>query len=392
MSHAWTESRRHGLAAGDLAASSRSLYLWEEVSYDAFAAWSGAAPHNVPLAWWIMAISAVLVGNTLIAVGLLLQKRSHHKEKSGGKRDQCCHETANAYFLSLEWFSGLLVFLLGHGCCWLGLAVGTQMVMSCLNCWCIVVTIILAPILFGEAVSVYKIMAVSLLIVGCVWVILTGPRRYRVFTVDRLHMYLDNKAFLALCCITLLVSLVFASSAALTKRRPRCSALQLAVGAAMCAWYSVLAAKCVAGLQFASWQYHNFQQGHWQAWAACAFLVIAAAANLHLLNLALAAGDAVTVMPVYEAASLVGQIVLGGVFFQEFDGLDAWGHLQFWCGVGCVLSGVVMASRGEPRIPALQRHVLGPGSRPTAAMQAASCDSESCRGCAAMCAGSAASP
>lgn len=82
-------------------------------------------------------------------------------------------------------------------------------------------------------------------------------------------------------------------------------------------------------------------------------------ANLHLLNLALAMGDAVVVMPAYESMSLAGQIVVGGMFFQEFHALDATGHLWFWAGVAIVVVGILMVSRPEPEHPLLRWVVIG---------------------------------
>jgi len=321
---------------------------------------AAAAPHRLPFMWHVASITSVLFGNTLIALGLLLQKRSHSRASSRQRKIHCGLISVDAYFFSLEWLGGLATFLCGHAFCWLGLSVGAQMVLSCLNCWCIVVTLLCAPFMFGEAVTVYKVMAVALLILGCVWVTLHGPQRYRVFTVERLHLYLENKAFVCVAGLSLLGVCALGASVATTDRRPRCSVFQLALGAAMCAWYSVLSAKCVSGLHFTSWHHGHDQLSVWQPWAVLVVFVAAAASNLHLLNLALAAGEAVTVMPVYEALSLIGQIVLGGIFFQEFDALDFWGHAQFWFGVSCVVGGIVMVTRGEPEIAVLRKHVFKP--------------------------------
>jgi len=303
----------------------------------------------MPTSWWLIAVGAVLVGNTFISLGLLLQKRSHHKRRG---------EQVEAYFLSPEWLVGLVTFFAGHACCWAGLAVGAQMVMSCLNCWCIVVTILIAPLLFHETVSLYRLLAVLVLVIGCVWVTLAGPKKYETFTVERFELNLADEAFLVVTACTVVAALAIAVVPRRTGATKR-SVTRLTMGAAICAWYSVLAAKCFSGLHFTSWHGGRNQLGYWQTWAAGVFFVCAAVANLHLLNLALAAGDAVTVMPAYESLSLAGQIVVGGMFFQEFRQLDARGHFWFWSGVAVVLSGVIMVSRPEPKHPFLQHVILG---------------------------------
>jgi len=314
---------------------------------------------SLPKMWWILAVCAVLLGNTLISLGLLLQKRSHHTRVAVDKSDRhYCGIPATSYCFSPQWLAGLATFIAGHGCCWIGLAVGAQMVMSCLNCWCIVVTILLAPSLFNETVSLFRILAVLVLVVGCVWVTLSGPRRYEAFTVERFQLNVANEAFLVVTACTVVAAMAI-MAVPRRSRSAKVSVLRLTAGAAICAWYSVLAAKCFSGLHFTTWHDGRNQLGYWQTWAAAAFFVATSVANLHLLNLALAVGDAVSVMPAYESMSLAGQIVVGGMFFQEFSALDARGHAWFWTGVALVVTGVYMVSRPEPEAEWLRWVVIG---------------------------------
>lgn len=316
-----------------------------------------------PMHWSMAALCLMLLGNTLIALGLLLQKWSQREDRTRRPHRCCCclAVIAAPYFWSMDWLCGFVVFIAGHGLCSLGLAFGAHIVMACLNCWCIVATILLAPAFFDELVTVYQIIIVGLIIAGCFVVTLAGPQVHAGFTVHNFNTYVSSEEFLIVCGCTVLAAVVLvacyshrrkfvASSSDLsaeTKTDTRAVFLMTS-GAAMCAWYAVLAAKCVAGLHLSTWHYGRNQLMHWQPWVLSCIFVAAAAGNLHLLNRALAAGDAVFVMPMYEALSLVGQVIVGGIFFQELELLRSPQLFQFCFGVVCVLSGIILLAAGEP--------------------------------------------
>merc|ERR1719313_2387526 len=91
-------------------------------------------------------------------------------------------------------------------------------------------------------------------------------------------------------------------------------------------------------------------------------MVVLAVTNLHFLNMALSVGDAVYVVPVYEAMSIFGQIILGGIFFREFQHLDFYGHLSFWFGVSCIIVGVILLARRGPETKFFQYEIISPKS------------------------------
>jgi len=307
---------------------------------------AGAFFQTLPDVTWkrtAAAVAASILGNTLIATGLMVQKLAHRADEPQAVRDQ------RPYFLTPRWLAGLLAFLLGHGCCAVGLALGACTVLSCLNTWCIVVTLLLAPRLLGEAVTPSKVGAVALLVFGCFWVIRHGPHAQHAFSTQLLEVYLQNTMFKAICSCVLLGTLLVGAQASTTRRRPRLAPFQLTVLAAICAWFSVLGSKCVSGLLLTSWSSGQHQFGSPCAWGAVVAFISAGLLNLHLLNMALAAGEAVSVMPAYEAMSLTGQIVLGGVFFDELGGLTA----QFWFGVACAIVGVLLTAGADPKGDAL---------------------------------------
>merc|ERR1719428_1561833 len=71
-------------------------------------------------------------------------------------------------------------------------------------------------------------------------------------------------------------------------------------------------------------------------------------AQVHFINLALALGDAIKIIPAYESMAMVGQIFIGGIFFEELWSLSLNEHLNFWFGVTCVVFGIIAVAQKEP--------------------------------------------
>lgn len=308
--------------------------------------------------WWT-AIALSIVGRTLEAIGLLMQKGSHNSER------QVMEKERKAYFLRSWWLWGFLVFVVGHLLCWFALAMGTQTVLSCLMCWSTVTTIVLAPCCLKETVTVFRLLSVVILIGGCVWVVMSGPREYAVFSVESFSENLDNKYFIAITGLTVIALLSLTVEAILSTKTPRLSALKYTLISAMIGWYSVLSAKCASGLVFTSWHHQENQMVSWETWVIIVFMFVFAVLNVHFLNMGLAdvdEGDAVYVIPIYEAAAIAGQIMVGGIFFQEFDQLTNVQQVSFWGGVFCVVFGIVLVSIKGPDNPNMQRPVLSPKS------------------------------
>mmetsp|Transcript_108196 Transcript_108196/g.304845 ORF Transcript_108196/g.304845 Transcript_108196/m.304845 type:complete len:351 (-) Transcript_108196:87-1139(-) len=311
--------------------------------------------------WWVTAIILTLSGTTLSAVGLMLQKHSHNQKRSE-------KESAGRfclYFLSRQWIFGLCVFIFGHVVCWMGLALGTQVVLSCLNVWSMVVTFVLAPMILRETVSVCKIASVLVIISGVVLVIIFGPRNYRPYTVQLFVDSLDNTIFIytTVAAILLLACLALkAATAPIDAAHNRLSCAEFTLVSAVIGWYSVLSAKCSAGLIWTSWHLGESQIDIWITWVVIVVMIGCAIGNVHFMNMGMKTGEAVFVVPFYESLSILGQVFLGGIFFDEFKELDITGHHPgFWVGVLLVIAGIACMTGKPPTSEILNRPVLAPG-------------------------------
>lgn len=329
--------------------------------------------------FWLGAIVLTLFGTTLSSVGLLIQKYSHSLLSAAEEDAEKLHSAHDDnwktqqetpcqwYFLSSYWVLGMGVFMLGQVICWGASAFGVQVVLSCLSPWSIVVSFVLAPLVFRETISANKIVGVAIIICGVVLVTMFGPRTYRKYTADTLMNDLQNRVFLVFTCFTIMVVAALCAKAFYSSKRPRLSAAEFTMLAAMSSWYSVLCAKASASLILSSLRYEENQFEHPICWAVLLGLCILGPVDVHLLNMALKYGQVMFVVPVNQALSILGQVILNGAFYGEFQALATegiWSRLNFWVGVLSVIVGVVcMTSHPSPL---LSKHLGVPeGQRST---------------------------
>lgn len=291
----------------------------------------------IPWHWWLCAILATLVGNSFIALGLMIQKKSHRNEKKDHLEGQ------DKYFLSSGWLCGLGVFLLGHCCCWIGLALGAQTVLCCLNCWTMVLTCIFAPVMLGESLSLWKIFTTSMLVVGCALVVVHGSREHQILTHEKLLQDATGHSFLGLFTGSWLTAFFLTRLISDERQTRYAVVLKLCFFAALGGWYAVLTSKTISGLMFTSVYHKDNQIMCPEFWILAPLFLGFAGWNLHFLNMALAKGEALFVVPMYEAMSLLGQVVIGGFFFNEFHGMSMLRLFSFCLGVCFIVSGMVLA-------------------------------------------------
>merc|ERR1719450_1077657 len=126
-----------------------------------------------------------------------------------------------------------------------------------------VVTFVIAPFLLHETVSAYKVGSVGLIITGVALVILNGPKTYKPYTLETFKHSLDNEIFLVTTALATLSLFVLGVKAYRhwNLLQPVLTAIEFTFISAIIGWYSVLFAKCSAGLFFTSWRYQTSQLG-----------------------------------------------------------------------------------------------------------------------------------
>lgn len=301
---------------------------------------------------WLWSVFVTLLGTTLSASGLLLQKYSHHRapDTPDSADDSSC-----LYFFSLTWLLGLVVFVTGQLFCFLGLALGPQIMLSCLNVWSMIVTFLIAPVLFKEEVSITKVGIAALIMVGIVLVIVYGPHTYHTYTVSDFESGFSNPTFIAASAVYLIFVMGALLCGFFRTTSPCMSPLEFAVLAVIFGSYSVLSAKSSAAI-FLTWVTEQHNPFGFFALIMPLVMLCFACSNLHFMNMALKYGEAVTIVPLYESLSIVNQVFLGGVFFGTLEQVYTGGYFKhFLAGLLCVTLGAGFMIEADVRKDDVQK-------------------------------------
>jgi len=291
---------------------------------------------------WLIGIGSTIIGQTIIVIGLQLQKISHNISTPQIK-DRCPPgETEDSagedgyYFLQPRWILGGIVFALGHIMCWLALGLAPLSILSCLQSWNIVVSMALAPILLNETLPPHAIEYATLLVIGCVVIVFFGPRadNYKFETVESLAaaFIAPTSIVVHIVCLGSLILSMTTSLLQSTLWRVERYVLM----SATCAWYAALCSKSMSMMLITSVAGDGQVQklGFW-IFALC--FALFALGQLHFMNLGLKYGLASAVLPLYEAVSMVGQLFFGGILFREFQNFHGSDELGFASGVLIVI-------------------------------------------------------
>merc|ERR1719161_2149690 len=130
----------------------------------------------------------------MTAIGLMLQKYAHNKRMMHEKEEE-----RGGYFQSTWWWIGMTVFCIGNLLFWSVLALVPQVVLACWQCWAMIITILLAPIILGEMVTMGKMINVLVIVAGVVWVVMASPGKYEEYSSKKFWAAVHDVTFI---CIT----------------------------------------------------------------------------------------------------------------------------------------------------------------------------------------------
>eukprot|EP00933_Yihiella_yeosuensis_P061812 TRINITY_DN64672_c0_g1_i1.p1 TRINITY_DN64672_c0_g1~~TRINITY_DN64672_c0_g1_i1.p1 ORF type:complete len:393 (+),score=59.25 TRINITY_DN64672_c0_g1_i1:180-1358(+) len=301
-------------------------------------------PHMSTESFWMIGVAINLVGATLTAVGLLLQKYSHNTTSK--LDDQEAKKRKDWYFLEARWLGGTAVWILGNIVCWVASGLAPQSLLSGLGVWNIVASLAAGFYFFGEPVTQKTLIGAGMLVFGCFWVILSGPREYQTQTVKIIEQELTHPVSIAIALTTaaFLTYMAVVSAQRRADRRSSLTSMEYVSIAASFAWYACIFSRSMAALLVTSVRQWDPEFATWLFWALLVGFLASAVLNMHFLNQAMKVGDVTVVFPTYTAMAMTGEIVLGGLFFREFVSLGLVDHLLFWPAVLFVLLGVGLIS------------------------------------------------
>lgn len=327
---------------------------------------------------WLLGIPIALLGSTMTVTGMLVQRMSQMPQNAATtdvNEDAEKHE-ADApsdffYFLNRMWIGGFLLFAAGNMITWISLSMAPNSVLSCFNSWNIIFTLVFAPSLFPscfphEITRRTKFVA-AMLVLGCCWVAIAGPRSYRLRTIGSLNLLFSYPAF-QVCSATLgivYIASVLRYSSVLWKVADwdTFSVAQIAGIGAISAAYAVIFSKCTSTLVSVSISSGVSQiKNTFFVYAILTF--VCGLSQIHFLNVALKKGLPAFVVPCYETSAMALQIVVGGMLFQEYAQFSLFRHLVFWPGVLTVVVGVLLLCKfaEEDRAEAETAHAKALGA------------------------------
>merc|ERR1719387_929263 len=145
-----------------------------------------------------------------------------------------------------RWLTGGLIWLLGNFVCWVALGLAPQSILAAINCWNIVITLVIAPWFLGEPVSTRTAASALLLACGTGWVVFSGPKVYQQHTVLLILEALKKPQSIIAFALTF-AFLVSMSVIAYNRWRSRVaqtlSYFQFTTISAIFAWYATLLSK-----------------------------------------------------------------------------------------------------------------------------------------------------
>lgn len=294
-------------------------------------------PESHRLPTWVLGTFICLFGSTLTALGLVLQKHSHVSSDFAA---------SGAYCTQKWWVIGFSVFLLAQIINMVSMAMTPQMVLCCLGAWTLVCNVVFAHLILGESVGRQQALAVIGIIISTVLVIYSAPRprALHLRTVEDFagrfcSPDFDALTFVMLGILTMLRVLAMSEGPGRSGKGQDWSKAMLlptsfAAAAAVGAGYTALLFKCIAELMASMATSTNPESSPLHSWKTYAILLAGlscAPTELHCLNLALQAGDAVFVVPTYLTLSMLAQLSTGAVFFQECRDFTSPMHAATFC-------------------------------------------------------------
>eukprot|EP00747_Dinoflagellata_sp_TGD_P161944 gnl/TRDRNA2_/TRDRNA2_178999_c0_seq1.p1 gnl/TRDRNA2_/TRDRNA2_178999_c0~~gnl/TRDRNA2_/TRDRNA2_178999_c0_seq1.p1 ORF type:complete len:505 (-),score=56.60 gnl/TRDRNA2_/TRDRNA2_178999_c0_seq1:72-1586(-) len=324
-----------------------------------------------------LGITICLVGYSCSALGLLMQKKGHLRQAEADDEEWRTNGTvpdkdlAHAFLPSnagarMIFIGGLLLMGFGDGLAFLAMGLSSQSVLGPLGCTSMIVNTLLAPVILGEEVFWRHWAAVFVLCIGCTVVVITGPEAEEVGDVSANHMAKHAQrlefalvAFAYMVIASISAFLLWRSGSrteedeeVTTKYSNIIPVLFATIAGIVCA-FAMLVGKCASTLIWAI-----YFEDRTVPWVSLSLLLVFAAllgfCTFVSVNVGLRNCDATDFVPAYYSVSMLAMILLGAVFFEEFDRMvSVWYTVLFCVGVATVLLGVYILVRQD------YHHVIG---------------------------------
>eukprot|EP00927_Polykrikos_kofoidii_P068762 TRINITY_DN6408_c0_g1_i1.p1 TRINITY_DN6408_c0_g1~~TRINITY_DN6408_c0_g1_i1.p1 ORF type:complete len:510 (+),score=60.43 TRINITY_DN6408_c0_g1_i1:301-1830(+) len=316
--------------------------------------------------FWLGGVLTMLVGSTLVSVGLLLQKSAHMVEQAMNDASRNAEHrlrrplgsmqrsvsSSKPYWKQARWVLGGAPMLLGLVLSWLGQSLATEMGGLCVNGWCIFFTLVACPVFPGEFVQNWTWVGAVLCVFGCGLATYGGNN---IYTEDIGEHAMELFAQREKCFFLGVVLLFFVILATVSCRRNRVttqlSSFEFSTMAAICTlitWSLSRNAGLILSSPHIAW---SRDIGGLLFWLLSLSSLGGIAASIHLLNAGMCRGDAVVTVSAYMGVTMLGHPLIHlcvTIACKWFAGSKATPQAETLPGIFLMLIGVTVMSMAAP--------------------------------------------
>ena len=345
--------------------------------------------------FWIGVIASLL-GSVILNLGLNIQKLAFVRNSKVPPEDR------KPVYKNWLWMFGFVVFALGNAGDAVGLTFTAQSIITPIGAIALVSNLFFARLLIGEEIGCKTSIAIVSIILGVVSIVVSGNTNCSSVTLKTLKIKFVKPGFLIFAVIhmgTLICLLIYTckkekqmmvdmetdvtpslsmESLVLgdSKAAPQTKVVPVVVGgkkvrrvnvgllhfttleknrlriaypllASCFAAWTVLLSKSVGELVKESARSGESEFKHVETWLIFAGFLCSLPCQIMYINKGLVHFESMYIIPVFYSVWLIGSILMGALFWDEFAEFVLWQFIVFGLGVAFVMIGVVLLQQRE---------------------------------------------
>ena len=326
----------------------------------------GGATNAASADFWIGVIASLL-GSVILNLGLNIQKLAFVRNS------RIAPELRKPVYKNCLWILGFVVFAIGNGGDAVGLTFTAQSIITPIGAIALVSNLVFARLLIGEEIGCKTSVAIVFIIAGVVAIVVSGNTNCSSVTLDTLKEKFVQPAFLvfALFHMSTLIGLLVYTCSKEQKMREvdpvskktidvglqnlsesEKIRLRLAIpmlASCFAAW-TVLLSKSVGELVKQSARSGESEFARWETYFILTGFLFSMPCQVMYINKGLAYFESMYIIPIFYSTWLIGSILMGALFWNEFAEFGASQFGFFSAGVVCVMIGVVLLQQREIQI------------------------------------------
>jgi magnesium transporter len=340
----------------------------------------------------VAGIAVALCSNLLQAIGLIIQKVVHVrrerelKEWEETKRPDSREELKQkAYCCEMQWVLGILIMASGSVCDVISYGLARQSLIAPFAVLSMVYNVWLAAWCVHEVVTRYDIIGTFFIVVGAASAVIFGARESPAYQAAELIERFGNGRVLAyFFCFFVYVGILAGFiryyqrhieklKISLRESRPDTSdnkkekmdqlvkyetvhPILYGALAGMFVGLTGLVTKASVEIVKDAIGFGGDGFLRWQTYFIILGVVVSMLSQITILNAGLAKYDTLIVVPVFMTTVVVGQIIAGGLYYNDFDCFDVLQTVMFPLGVGISFFGVGIMSYGRKGLGMNDKH------------------------------------